>query len=154
VKDTNDIPRLRRFAFWQVILLPTYALAAGFVGLASVRDVWLPVVRAVASGAYDSLAFHEAAAHGPTTTAFNHRMRDRALEARLVGSAEQRVAIVLGEPDYVRHFWEVIGANGVPPPGSEYVTTYEYYPYPNVPVSKFQVHCVRGVVRSIEMFDD
>jgi hypothetical protein len=81
-------------------------------------------------------------------------MRDRAVEARLVGSVEARVPIVLGEPDHVMRFWEVIGTDGVPPPGSEYVTTYEYYPYPNVPLSKFQVHCVRGVVRGIEMFDD
>ena len=81
-------------------------------------------------------------------------MRDRALEAHLVGSAERAVPAILGEPDYVRRFWDVIGADGGPPPGSEYVTTYDYYPYPNVPVSKFQVHCVRGVVRGIEMFDD
>jgi hypothetical protein len=152
--DARDISRLKRFLFWQVVLLPTYALVAALVALSSIRDLWLPVVRAVASGAHDSPAWLEATAHGPATTAFNHRMRDRALGAHLVGGPEQRVAVVLGEPDYVRRFWEVIGANGFPPPGSEYVTTYEYYPYPNVPISKFQVHCVRGVVRGIEMFDD
>ena len=154
MKGTGDISRLKRFAFWQLILLPTYALVASLLGLFSIRDVWLPVVRAIASGAYESPAFREASAHGPATTAFNHRMRALSLEARLVGSAEQRVAAVLGTPDYVRQFWEVMGADGVPPPGSEYVTTYEYYPYPNVPVAKFQVHCVGGAVRSIEMFDD
>jgi hypothetical protein len=154
VKGTGDISRLKRFAFWQLILLPTYALVAGLLGLFSIRDTWLPVARAVAAGGYDSVAFREASAHGPTTTAFNHRMRTLSLEGRLVGSGEQRVAAVLGTPDYVRHFWEVIGADGVPPLGSEYLTTYEYYPYPNVPVAKFQVHCVGGVVRSIEMFDD
>lgn len=154
MRNDTSISRLRRFAFWQVILLPTYALVASLVGLSLIRDTWLPVVRAFTAGEYNSPAFREAVAHGPTTSAFNHRMRDTALAARLVGSAEQRVPAVLGEPDYVRSFWEVVGANGVPPPGSEYVTTYEYYPYPNVPVSKFQVHCVRGIVRGIEMFDD
>jgi hypothetical protein len=125
--------RLKRAIFWQIMLLPTYTL--GCLGL-------------VFASAY------EAVEHGPYTRWFNHRLKAEAEQARLVGGPAHRVAIVLGSPDNIMRFWEVIGADGRPAPGAEFVTTYEYYPYPWLPFSKFQIHTTRGGVRSLEMFDD
>ena len=96
----------------------------------------------------------EAAERGPYTRWFNHRLKAQAEQAHLVGVPADRVAAVLGSPDNVMEFWEVIRADGTPAPGAKFVTTYEYYPYPWLPFSKFQVHTIEGVVRGLEMFDD
>ena len=125
--------RLKRIVFWQITLLPTYML--GGLGLL------------FASG-------YEAAKLGPYTTWFNHHLRAKAEQSHLVGASVNRVVAVLGSPDNIMEFWERTGADGRPAPGAEFVTTYEYYPYPWLPFSKFQVHTTRGVVRSLEMFDD
>ena len=125
--------RLRRAIFWQIILLPPYILVC--LGLV------------FASG-------FEAANHGPYTWSFNFRLKTKAEQGHLVGASVSRVVAVLGSADNVMEFWEVIGADGRPAPGAELVTTYEYYPYPWLPLSKFQVHTTSGVVRSLEMFDD
>lgn len=127
------MPRMKRAIFWQITLLPIYMLSC---------------LGVVFGSAY------EPAEHGPYTSWLNHRLKARAEQAQLVGAPADRVAAVLGSPDNVMEFWEVIGANGKPAPGAKFVTTYEYYPYPWLPFSKFQVHTTDGVVRSLEMFDD
>jgi hypothetical protein len=127
------MPRLKRAIFWQVTLLPTYVLAC--LGLVFVSG-W------------------EAAEHGPYTRWFNHRLKVQSEQAHLVGRPADRVIATLGTPDNIMEFWEVIGADGRPAPGAEFVTTYEYYPYPWLPFSKFQVHTTGGIVRGLEMFDD
>ena len=125
--------RLKRVFFWQVTLLPIYMLCC--LGLV------------FASG-------YEAAEHGPYTSRFNRRLKAQAEQAHLVGGPVDRVAAVLGSPDNVMESWEVMRSDGRPARGAEFVTTYEYYPYPWLPFSKFQVHTMAGVVRSLEMFDD
>lgn len=45
-------------------------------------------------------------------------------------------------------------ATGLPADGAEFITTYNYVPFPWLPFEKFQVHCRHGVVESIELFDD
>ncbi len=146
--------KARRLLFWQVVLLPTYACALILAFLAPFAGDIVVMVRAAAFSVTNARAFRDALDRGPMTTEFNHRMRDRSLGAHLVGSPQDRVHLVLGEPDSVRQYWDVIGANGVPPPGARFVTTFEYFPFGTVPFSVFQVHCTGGVVRGLEMFDD
>jgi hypothetical protein len=127
------VSKLKRAIFWQITLLPTYMLVCvGFV-CASV---------------------FEAAQHGPYTRWFNDHLDAKARRADLIGRPVSRIRSVLGSPDNIMEFWEVIGADGRPAPGAEFVTTYEYYPYPWLPFSKFQVHTTRGIVRGLEKFDD
>jgi hypothetical protein len=125
--------QVKRAIFWQIILLPTYVLACLALILA---------------------ASWESAQLGPYTNWFNHRLKTRAERARLVGSSEKRVVEVLGTPDNIMEFWEVLDAEGRPAQHAHFVRTYEYYPYPWLPFSKFQVHTVGGVVHNLEMFDD
>lgn len=51
-------------------------------------------------------------------------------------------------------FWQILDRDGSTAPVAEFVTTYEYFPYPFLPFSKFQVHCTRGIVSTLERFDD
>lgn len=125
--------RMKRLVFSQITLLPAYML--GCLGVV------------FASG-------YEAAEHGPYTRWFNQRLQLKAENAQLVGSPAHRVTAVLGSPDSIMEFWQVVSADGRPAPGAEFVTTYEYYPYAWLPFSKFQVHTTGGVVRSLEMFDE
>ncbi|WKZ57708.1 MAG: hypothetical protein QY326_03315 [Bdellovibrionota bacterium] len=97
---------------------------------------------------------YETAHLGPYTTWFNENLEKKSKQAALVGDSVARVVPVLGSPSNVRQFWEVIGADGKPAPGAHFVTTYEYFPYPWIPFSKFQVHTSEGIVRGIEKFDD
>lgn len=124
---------LKRAAFWQITLLPTYAVGLLFLTLA---------------------ASWESAELGPYTSWFNNRLLAKAEQAQLVGSPADRVVKVLGPPDNVMRFWEVLDADGRPAAHAKFVTTYEHYPYPWLPFSKFQVHTTEGVVRSLERFDD
>ena len=137
VPETSKLSRTKRLLFWQITLLPAYALFA-FLFVGGVL-IGAPI---------------EAARLGPYTTWFNQHLQRKAIEAGLVGAPEKRVRAVLGAPDNVRQFWEVIEASGQPARGAQFITTYEYYPYPVLPISKFQVHCAGGVVRGLEMFDD
>jgi hypothetical protein len=129
----EEMSRLKRAVFWQMTLLPAYALTC------------LGVV--IAAG-------YEAAEHGPYTRSFNNRLKAKAEQSHLVGGPSRRVAVVLGSPDNTKASWDVVGPDGTPVPGAEFVVTYEYYPYPWVPFSKFQVHTTRDVVRGFEVFDD
>lgn len=61
--------------------------------------------------------------------------------------------MVLGR-DNVMQFWQILDRDGSTAPVAEFVTTYEYFPYPFLPFSKFQVHCTRGIVSTLERFDD
>ena len=115
------LSRLKRLVFWQIVLLPTYAL----VGI-------VLIVAAVL----------EAGRLGPYTTWYNHHLRKRAESDHLIGAPEARVVELLGCPDNIMTF------------SAGFVTMYEYYPYPFLPMSKFQVHCIGGTVRVIEEFDD
>lgn len=124
--------RLKRVLFWQITLLPTYFVA------------FLALLVATAL---------EAAAHGPYTSWVNHRLAAKAEQARLVGRSVAEIPMVLGPPDNVRSSWEVIGPAGTESDARR-VVSYEYYPYPWVPFSKFQVHTTDGRVRSVELFDD
>ena len=98
----------------------------------------------------------EAAALGPYTTWFNQRMKARAERAGLVGRPESEVEEVLGRASSSYRFpaARVVSSEGsvrvVGRPG----WTFDYYPYPFLPVAKFQVHCHDGVVTGLEMFDD
>lgn len=131
--DVPALPRWKRLLFWQVVLAPTYLLLV----------VLLTIGAAV-----------ETARRGPYTRWYNQQLRQRALDARLPGSPETRVGDVLGSPDNIMEFWEVLDASGHPAKGAHFVRTYEYYPYPFLPFSKFQVHCTEGIVRTLEMYDD
>jgi hypothetical protein len=124
---------VKRAIFWQITLLPTYAL--GLLGLTFACS-------------------YEAAHLGPHTTSFNQSLKAAAEKAQLLGSPRERVVSVLGPPDNVMDYWEATGADGKPSPGALHVVTYEYYPYPWILMSKFQVHTWGGVVRVLEMFDD
>ena len=95
---------------------------------------------------------------GPYTTWFNRRMMARATAAGLVGLPEANVEAVLGAASYEYTFAAPYMAS--PDGGSPVVVvgqpgrTFDYYPYPFLPFSKFQVHCHLGVVTGLEMFDD
>ena len=130
-----DLPMspVKRAVLWQITLLPTYILCCLALVLA---------------------ASWESAELGPYTSWFNHRLKARAEQAHLVGDSENRVVEVLGAPDNIMEFWDRLDADGRPADHPEFVRTYEYYPYPWLPFSKFQVHTTGGVVSNLEMFDD
>ena len=100
------------------------------------------------------LMIWECASLGPYTSWFNNRLLSRAESAHLVGASQDLVEKALGKPDNVMQFWEVLGPDKSSAPGAKFVTTFEYFPYPFLPFSKFQVHCVDGLVRTLERFDD
>ena len=97
----------------------------------------------------------EAGSEGPLTTAFNHRLRHRAEAAGLVGRPETDVQRVMGtaSDDYDTSGY-IIDSSGQATPIGGPSHTYDYYPYPWTPFSKFQVHCTAGVVTALEEFDD
>lgn len=128
-----SLPRWKRLLFWQVALLPTYLLVALLLAIGGVV---------------------EAGRRGPYTKWYNQHLRQLALDARLQGSHETRVADVLGLPSNIMEFWDVRDSSGNPAQGAHLIRTYEYYPYPYLPFSKFQVHCTEGIVRTLEMYDD
>jgi len=91
----------------------------------------------------------------PYVRAYNERLEKLAVDASLVGGSEERVQAVLGSPTSTYQGWNITDMEtGQPTPEAEYVTTYNYAPYWFFPFAKFQVHCWRGVVRSIELYDD
>ncbi len=91
----------------------------------------------------------EAANAGPYTTWFNHRLRDRAAQANLVGRPQADVERVLGAASRERDVREAVPGAALP------VTrhTYDYYPYPWAPESKFEVRCEQGVVAAFHEFE-
>lgn len=99
-------------------------------------------------------AIWESARLGPYTSWFNNRMLAKAERAHLVGSSVDRVQDVLGPADNIMRFRDASDVDGRSAGHARFVTTYEYYPYPWLPFSKFQVHTTEGVVRSLERFDD
>lgn len=96
----------------------------------------------------------ESAHLGPYTSWYNNRLLAKAERAHLVGSSVDRVQEVLGPADNIMRFRDASDVDGGPAGQARFVTTYEYYPYPWLPFSKFQVHTTEGVVRSLERFDD
>ena len=82
----------------------------------------------------------EAGSVGPYTAWYNHHKKDLATKAGLVGRPIADIETVLGPADAIQEF--------------DGYRTYEYYPYPLLPFSKFQVHTDNVVVFSLEMFDD
>lgn len=97
----------------------------------------------------------DVASLGPYTVSFNHRMKERAERAGLIGQPQERVEAVMGAASFV---YDYPAPMIVGPAGARVVgkagRTFDYYPYPFLPVSKFQVHCHEGVVTGLEMFDD
>jgi hypothetical protein len=122
----------KRALFWLVTVIPACVLACVVVMFA---------------------AMYEATKRGPYTRRFNQRLRARADEARLIGAPVARVREVLGPPDSIRGSFE-IGPDGAPTVPMVPISTYEYYPYPWVPLAKFRVHTSGDVVRSVEMFGE
>ena len=118
------------------------------------RPVRLLLLFAVTGAIAFGLVIWECASLGPYTSWFNNRLLSEAESAQLVGASQELVEKVLGKADNVRQFWEVLGPDKLPAPGAKFVTTFEYFPYPFLPFSKFQVHCVDGSVRTLERFDD
>jgi hypothetical protein len=132
-RNAQPLSALKSAVFWQITLLPSYVVGLLLLILA---------------------ASWESAEVGPYTSWFNNRLLAKAEQAHLVGSSADRVVKVLGQPDNIMRFWEVLDADGRPAIHAQFVTTYEYYPYPWLPFSKFQVHTTGGVVRTLERFDD
>ncbi|MFT3842135.1 MAG: hypothetical protein QM723_34410 [Myxococcaceae bacterium] len=97
----------------------------------------------------------ESANLGPYTTWYNHRLRARAEQVGLVGKPEVEVEKLMGwaNSDYDLGTYKLL-PNGDTERTSITGHTYDYYPYPWIPFSKFQVHCHNGVVSSLEEFDD
>lgn len=77
---------------------------------------------------------------GPWITWYNESHRERAIAAGLVGRPEADVERVLGSASSIE--------------GRGLGRTFNYHPIPGWPFSKFQVHCMNGVVTGLEMFDD
>lgn len=98
----------------------------------------------------------ETASLGPYTRWFNQQMNGRATAAGLVGQPEAKVEVVLGRPsnDYTYPASYILNGDGGRSPVGAAVHTFDYYPYPLLSFSKFQVHCHDGVVTSLELFDD
>jgi hypothetical protein len=91
----------------------------------------------------------------PYVRAYNEHLEKLAVDANLVGDNEERVQSVLGSATSTYEGWNITDMEtGQPTPEAEYITTYNYAPYWFCPLAKFQVHCRRGVVHSIELYDD
>jgi hypothetical protein len=101
--------------------------------VASLMAVLLPVLKAI-----------DAATHGPYATWFNGACQRRADEAGLVGRPEMDVVSVMGPPTFTYEYEDVDG----------WTRTYNYAPCGLLPTAKFQVHCQKGIVVSVEQFDD
>jgi len=92
---------------------------------------------------------------GPYVRAYNERLEKTAIDPGLVGDNEARVEAVLGPATGVYSGWNRWDMEtGIPTPDAKYWTTYNYAPYPSFPSAKFQVHCIDGIVQSIELYDD
>ncbi|CAM4452294.1 hypothetical protein [Corallococcus exiguus] len=102
---------------------------AGWLTLGTLLTCGVPVVACV-----------ESAALGPYTTWYNQSKLTTALKAGLKGRPASDVEAVLGSADEILNRSES--------------QTFNYYPYPYLPFSKFQVFSVNGVVTGFEMFDD
>jgi hypothetical protein len=90
----------------------------------------------------------------PYVRRYNKRLERIATESRLIGSAEERVKLVLGNPTFIDSGWDRWGSEtGEPVPSAEFWTTYNYAPYPSFPFAVFQVHCRDGIVQGIELYD-
>ena len=108
------------------------------------------------AGALPVGACLENASQGPYTTWFNHHLMDKATSAALVGRPESEVESVLGSASEI-HTYEHntrTAADGGVEFTDPMARTFNYYPLPFWPFSKFQVHCHNGVVTGLEMFDD
>jgi hypothetical protein len=92
--------------------------------------------------------------HGPWAVAFNQRCQERAQRADLVGRPERDVPDVMGPASSVWRYWSETDLSGQPVVGASFIVTYNYAPCPFVPAGVFQVHCVGGVVESLEQLDD
>ena len=105
-----------------------------------------------------SAACIEVRSLGPYTRWFNERMMARATAGGLIGKPETSVEPLLGRANDVQDYSSgyIISAHGgvVDAPGAKKIRTFNYYPYPQIPLSKFQVHCTEGIVTNLEMFDD
>lgn len=93
---------------------------------------------------------------GPYTTWFNQRLTAKATSAALIGQPEAAVEGVLGSASEIATYEHetrsaIDGGVEVIGPAAR---TFNYYPLPFVPFSKFQVHCHNGVVTGLEVFDD
>jgi hypothetical protein len=92
---------------------------------------------------------------GPYVRWYNQRMNQIAMSHHLVGRPESDVEVVLGVASTIYRSWSITRMNtGLPTPDAEFITTFNYAPFPELPMKKFQVHCEGGKVRTLEMFDD
>jgi hypothetical protein len=95
---------------------------------------------------------------GPYTRWFNERLMARAQADGLIGKPATSVEPLLGPADEVQDYTNgyIISADGgvvdAHPPRK--IRTFNYYPYPHISFSNFQVHCTEGIVTGLEMFDD
>jgi hypothetical protein len=104
---------------------------------------------------YWAYATLELTTTGPYTRWYNQSRYDLAVREQLVGRPETDVEKVLGPASDVWRRWTTTNMEtGRPVAGSRFVTTFNYAPFPFLPVQKFQVHCEHGKVQSLEMFDD
>jgi hypothetical protein len=108
-------------------------LMAVVAAVAVIMAVLFPVLKAI-----------DAATHGPYAIWFNGACQRRADEAGLVGRPEKDVISVMGPPTFTYEY-ESVGV---------WTRTYNYAPSGLLPTAKFQVHCQKGIVRSVEQFDD
>ena len=100
--------------------------------VAVIMALLIPVVKAI-----------DAATHGPYATWFNAACQ-RADEAGLVGRPEADVVSVMGPPTFTYEYES----------GGGWTRTYNYAPSGLLPTAKFQIHCQKGIVISVEQFDD
>ena len=92
---------------------------------------------------------------GPYVRWYNQRMYQIATSHGLVGRPDSDVETVLGPASVIYRYWNTTRMDtGLPTPDAEFITTFNYAPFPELPMKKFQVHCEGGKVRTLEMFDD
>jgi hypothetical protein len=119
---------------WYPCLRFTMRRLMAVVAIAAViMAVLIPVLKAI-----------DAATRGPYATWFNAACQRRADEAGLVGRPETDVVLVMGPPTFTYEYESVGG----------WTRTYNYAPSGLLPSAKFQVHCQKGMVMSVEQFDD
>lgn len=144
--------------FWGVCVGFSVSLliAAGCVCYA--RETWFRIAAAASAILLIlgiALPLLDVIHHGPYVTWYNKRCQTIATTAGLVGKPEEEVVRVLGEPTSVYEYWDAVDFDsGEPEPGAEETTTFNFAPYSFFPFAKFQVHCRKGKVRSLELFDD
>ncbi len=88
-----------------------------------------------------SIAFLDAFSCGPYTTWHNSTLSETADAHALVGSSENSVVAILGEPTSIDKSQD------------GHRTTYNYAPFPVIRGYTFQVHCADGKVVGTEMYD-